>query len=636
MDNRQVVIYCRFSTDMQNPKSCADQERDVRTGLAQKGINATDALVIHEEAESGTRSDRSGFEQLVQMVAQNQRLLLAVDDQSRLSRADNAFSFITDLVFVGGRFISTGEGIDTDQLGWELRVKVMELHNSTTIRELGRRVHRGQLGRVLDDKSTGDICFGYESYFLDPNWAEKLMQFGRGPKPVKGVRIVEDQARWIRQIFEWFAIQIWSINRIARELTRLKVAKGTKSRREAWHHHQVRRILENPKYVGQWTWGATRTLRNSKGKVKRIPVPEQQKAVRERPHLRIVDQDVWQLAQKRLAALKVQFGMKAGQKRRGPRVHHSVAYPQGLLRGLMICAVCKRRLWQVGRGNKFFLMCPDHGHGPGLCPMCASVPVKQAEEAILKWLGDLLLLWPEWISRAVARMRETLDRHFHAVPEHLAADKRRLVDLQKTIELLLNDLEDPIARQSKALRKRLAQREAEAIELARRVEEQEQVLSTSVEIPDEAWIREQLQEMAGLLREEKTRAALLLRQLIGSIEASAVVSPGKKRGFARLTFRVRAWDLLRAALDGRIPGFLADVVGEAADSVESPEFTIDLGRPGRMEEWAPKIAELREQGVPWKDIVNMTGLGLGPAYEAWKRYVRATKETPGGPQESVG
>jgi len=90
--------------------------------------------------------------------------LPGTSDLARFSRADNAFSFIEDLVYSGGRFVSAGEGIDTNHEGWELRVKVMELHNSTTIRELGRGVRRGQLGRVLDDGSAGNFPFGYESY----------------------------------------------------------------------------------------------------------------------------------------------------------------------------------------------------------------------------------------------------------------------------------------------------------------------------------------------------------------------------------------------------------------------------------------------------------------------------------------
>ena len=289
-----VVIYTRFSTEMQSQKSCEDQEREVREGLQRMGIEAGDALVICDEAQSGTRVDRSGFEQLSEKVDNNQPFILAVDDQSRLSRADNAFSFITDLVYAGGRFISTGEGIDTDSVGWELRVKVMELHNSTTIRELGRPVHRGQFGRVLDDKCTGDTCFGFESYFLDPDWDEK--DRAAWSQARQGNRINEDQARWVRKIYEWFAVDHWSINAIARELTTQKVPKGGRSKKTVWRHHQIRRILENAKYVGQWLWGAKRTIRNSKGKVKQVPVPDTQRAMRERPHLRIIAQELWELA----------------------------------------------------------------------------------------------------------------------------------------------------------------------------------------------------------------------------------------------------------------------------------------------------------------------------------------------------
>lgn len=228
MLSRKTVIYTRFSTDMQRRGSCPDQERNVRTGLNRKGIDTSDALVIYDKAESGTRADRAKFEQLQTMIARGEVGILAVDDQSRLTRADNAFSFIQDLVYSGGRFISTSEGIDTAEPGWELRVKVMELHNSTTIREIAHRVRRGQEGHVLDNGSAGDFLFGYESYYLDPNWVELL---GRGVKPKKGLCICEDEAKWVRQVFDWFVKERWSIARIARELTRLGVPKGRRASR---------------------------------------------------------------------------------------------------------------------------------------------------------------------------------------------------------------------------------------------------------------------------------------------------------------------------------------------------------------------------------------------------------------------
>src|SRR5687768_14582373 len=166
---------------MQRPDSCADQERAVRAALARLGFSGADIVVIYDEAESGTRTARDGFQRLRAMVVRGEVAVLAVDDQSRLTRADNAYAFITDLVFAGGRFISTGEGIDTDVPGWELKVKVLELHHSQPVRDLQHRVRRGQLGRVLDDDSAGDFRYGYESFYKDPDWQAQLAR--RGPKP---------------------------------------------------------------------------------------------------------------------------------------------------------------------------------------------------------------------------------------------------------------------------------------------------------------------------------------------------------------------------------------------------------------------------------------------------------------------
>jgi site-specific DNA recombinase len=181
---KYVVIYTCFSTDMQRKDSCDDQERTVRRDLARFGVPTDGILVIRDEAQSGTKSGRDGFQRLSGMIGRGEVEVLAVDDQSRLTRADNASAFIQDLVFSGGRFISTSEGIDTGRKGWELGVKAIEMKNSATIRNLSDLVRRGQEGRVLADGSAGDFPFGYESYYLDADWAEQLMR--RGPNPRRG------------------------------------------------------------------------------------------------------------------------------------------------------------------------------------------------------------------------------------------------------------------------------------------------------------------------------------------------------------------------------------------------------------------------------------------------------------------
>ena len=111
------VFFTRFSSDLQRQDSCDDQEREIRDGLAKLGVGYSNPLVFKDQAESGTKCEREAFVELMELVRAGHVRLLAVDDQSRFSRADHAFMLINDVVFHGGRFISTGEGIDTNQEG---------------------------------------------------------------------------------------------------------------------------------------------------------------------------------------------------------------------------------------------------------------------------------------------------------------------------------------------------------------------------------------------------------------------------------------------------------------------------------------------------------------------------------------
>ena len=139
----QLYIVARTSTDMQNPKSPEDQVREVRSGLDRLGIDHSNAIVMMAQGESGMSDDRECFREIESRIQYGEALMLAVDDQSRFSRGMNVRGLITDLVYNGGRFISTGEMIDSEQEGWESRVFLNEMHHSQSSRDTGRRVRRG-------------------------------------------------------------------------------------------------------------------------------------------------------------------------------------------------------------------------------------------------------------------------------------------------------------------------------------------------------------------------------------------------------------------------------------------------------------------------------------------------------------
>jgi len=101
--------------------------------------------------------------------------------------------------------------------------------------------------------------------------------------------------------------------------------------------------------------------------------------------------------------------------------------------------------------------------------------------------------------------------------------------------------------------------------------------------------------------------------------------PGKKRGYIQLRFKLDGWRITASAL--RSAELVIAVSKIDAGSDPCPQaVTIDLGGPSRMDKWAPKIAKMRSEGVPWRTIGELTGLGSGNAYNAWKRYVDAQED----------
>jgi DNA invertase Pin-like site-specific DNA recombinase len=75
-----VVIYARYSSELQNPKSIEDQVREVKEGLARLGIDASNAEVVRDAAISGTSSERDGFDMIRERLRRRQSFILAVDD----------------------------------------------------------------------------------------------------------------------------------------------------------------------------------------------------------------------------------------------------------------------------------------------------------------------------------------------------------------------------------------------------------------------------------------------------------------------------------------------------------------------------------------------------------------------------
>jgi hypothetical protein len=432
------------------------------------------------------------------------------------------------------------------------------------------------------------------------------------------VRVDAAESEWVRRVFDWF-VDGKSIGWIARELTKLKVPKGRRASAQGWHPQQVHRLLTNGKYIGRWSWGATATRRDSRGKKKQVAVPADQVVCQDRPELRIIDQAIWDKAAARLAKFNEKFGQKPGQKRRGAKPNPADEYPRSPLGGRLTCRTCGARLWQRLSNDRRSYSC--QGAMKGSCGMTAQVPADRAERALTEFLLDHLRGWPGWVADVYRRTRAAVQSAAERLPDERDRDERRAAELGKRIDNLVSALADGGVTSS-AVVTRLKQLEQEKAEIDHRLATADDE-ADAIPLPDAEWVSTQLAEWAE--RAAASESDSFLRDALQAVTAEAVVAPGKRRGFIRLYFRVNAWAALAAAMGAALPAAVRPP--ESADEDTSPEFTLDLGGPTAMDRWAPRIAAWRAAGITWVDIVRRTGLDLNRVHLAHKRYTAAVAES---------
>lgn len=567
-----IMIYTRYSGTKQRDDSCEAQESKVREYL--KAMNLGGPIeVIHDRAWQGEDQQRPGYQQLIALIRNKTAFTLVVDQQSRLSRGWYTGSFVQDLVFAGGRFISL-DGVDTAREGWQESVAVKQLVSQMELRNGAHRIRRSQEHYARsEDTSVGEYPYGYTSVFEAPQAA--LAYTGRGPKPKKRIIIDERSAEVVRRIFTWFARESWSINRIARELNEDRLLTPPPGQSD-WIDQHVRRILGNTKYIGVWIWGKTKTVRDSTGRKRQVPVETLQgtdgAVTAHRPHLRIIDDDLWQAAQHRLAKLHAIHGPKPGQRRRGRMPRYAELHPKTLLSGLLVCGSCGHRLHAAHCGQVQVMGCPNHRLSN--CPQVVRVPVVRAHKALVDVLAAFVTQWPEWIDSAYAAMEESLARHNAARPVERDALERAHEELQTKIDHLLDVLAGGV--KSDAITARLADLEAQNADLQRRLAACRQSARDPVELPSKEWLIQQLQDLPGVLASGDAQATLALRQILGPVRVVQVLPPGRKRGYARLEFQMHGWELLKAALGSSMASILPPETEHFSEAGVSPLFALNM------------------------------------------------------------
>ena len=119
--------YSRFSSPLQSKESNADQQRKCRKAARLKGCVISPELEFSDSVVSGTKRHRAGLDAMLEAARTGQFRALYVDSLNRLSRESVIrLSILKDLVYNHKiRIISVTEGIDSNDIRWDLIAHVM-------------------------------------------------------------------------------------------------------------------------------------------------------------------------------------------------------------------------------------------------------------------------------------------------------------------------------------------------------------------------------------------------------------------------------------------------------------------------------------------------------------------------------
>jgi DNA invertase Pin-like site-specific DNA recombinase len=420
------VIYARFSSELQRDASIEDQVRLCRGMAEREGWQVVETFA--DFAMSGSSVLRPGYQALLTALRAGTVDVILSESLDRLSRdQEHVAALHKQARFAGARIVTLSEGEVS-----ELHVGLKGTMGALYLKDLADKTRRGLEGRVREGKSGGGLCYGYRVVrgALD-----------RRGEPERGLREIDpSQAQVIKRIFEGFAAGE-SPKAIAKALN----AEGIAGPRGGiWQAGTIRGqakrdtgLLRNRLYIGELVWNQRRWLKDptGNGRVAR-PKPLDEVVVTPVPHLRIVQQELWDRVQRRLGEFRAAVEETETGTGAPPRFWEQ-RRAQHLLTGRVFCGGCGASFASVGRD---YLACRTVQAG-GACDNTRRVRRGRLEGQVLDALGSELMR-PELVAAFVSEFTAEWNRLSAERAGQSCVRQRELEQVDRQLNGLIDAIAD--------------------------------------------------------------------------------------------------------------------------------------------------------------------------------------------------
>ncbi len=530
----RCAIYARYSSDLQDARSIADQIAAARIHAQRHGWQV--ASEYSDAAISGSSLvNRPGLLDL--MAAAQAKAFDAVLTESldRLSRdLEDIAGLHKRLGFLGIKIVTLADG-EVGKIHVGIKGMIAELY----LADLAQKTKRGQLGRLKAGRIPGGICYGYD------------MASGAGDEDRGRRTINEAEAAIVRRIFAEY-VGGESGLAIAARLN----SEGVKGPRGGtWSASTINGnakrgngIVNNALYTGRIVFNRQSFVKDPQtGRRQARPNPPSEWIESHVPELAIVAGDLFAAAQAKRAD-------NGTPHKLGRRVR-----PKHMLSGLVRCGCCGASMIVI---RADWVGCSAQ-RTRGTCNNTRTIKLAEIEGRILAVLQKHLLD-PDVVAGAIevyreerARLAKAQARADRDLASELAAVDRKIAGVIKLAE-------DDAGADFKGLAQRLRDLESQKADLERRIDRQKRAGDVVVLHPQAAArykakvenIRDALTRGDKAARE----AVALVRDLIDHITAT----PTPKS------------EPIRLDLTGNLAALVADPTGSATVVVAGAGFDREL------------------------------------------------------------
>lgn len=319
----RTAIYARYSSDIQNDRSVERQNADLEKVASRHNLKLDKRLYFEDRAQSATSLfDRPGLTRHLLGAAEKGLLdVVLVEHSDRLSREPaDLFWLARQFKFYNIRIFTPAGEVSDLQLTFE------SYQNAADIEKIRFRVRSGHNDKARNGLIMNSPPYGYENVLGKPG--EKVIN--------------QDEAKVITRIFREYANGV-SPRKIATDLTRDGVASPSG---DEWTFQTIHKMVVNQLYAGVYVRNKLRRIKNpNTGKRITRPAAPDDLVTTEIPHLRILDQRLWDAAQnRRMERANKTVGKKEIERATIARLMHPFA-------GLFRCAECGTKMIICGSGR---------------------------------------------------------------------------------------------------------------------------------------------------------------------------------------------------------------------------------------------------------------------------------------------